>query len=122
MEPFGFVFGISRLMFLIVPLFIFGILAVTLLRGAKQWHRDEQSPRLTVEAKVVSKRTDYHRGMNTGNNMHTAARTSYYATFEFESGDRMELELQGNEYGMLVEGDKGKLTFQGSRYLGFQRM
>ena len=122
MEPFGFVFGISRLMFLIVPIFIFGILAVTLLRGAKQWHRDEQSPRLTVEAKVVSKRTDYHRGMNTRNNMHTAASTSYYATFEFESGDRMELELQGNEYGMLVEGDKGKLTFQGSRYLGFQRM
>ena len=48
--------------------------------------------------------------------------TNYYVTFEVESGDRMELELQGHEYGLLVEGDKGKLTFQGTRYLGFERM
>ncbi|MBO5258463.1 MAG: DUF2500 family protein, partial [Clostridia bacterium] len=25
-------------------------------------------------------------------------------------------------YGMLVEGDKGYLTFQGTRYLGFERI
>ena len=27
----------------------------------------------------------------------------------------------GSDYGMLVEGDIGKLSFQGTRYLGFQR-
>ena len=26
-----------------------------------------------------------------------------------------------SDYGMLVEGDIGKLSFQGTRYLGFQR-
>ena len=30
--------------------------------------------------------------------------------------------VTGQEYGMLVEGDKGYLTFQGTRYLGFERI
>ena len=42
-------------------------------------------------------------------------------SFEVESGDRMEFELRGSEYGLLAEGDLGKLTFQGTRYLGFER-
>lgn len=45
----------------------------------------------------------------------------YYVTFEVESGDRMELHVPGREYGQLAEGDKGKLSFQGTRYLGFER-
>lgn len=47
--------------------------------------------------------------------------TTYYATFQVESGDRMELEVDDSDYGMLVEGDTGKLSFQGTRYLGFER-
>ena len=47
--------------------------------------------------------------------------TTYYVTFEVKSGDRMELPVQGHEYGMLVEGDFGELSFQGTRYLGFER-
>lgn len=49
------------------------------------------------------------------------SRTHYYVTFEVESGDRMELGMDGPAFGMLAEGDRGKLTFQGTRYLGFQR-
>ena len=36
-------------------------------------------------------------------------------------GDRMELHVAGHEFGMLIEGDRGNLTFQGTRYLGFER-
>ena len=42
-------------------------------------------------------------------------------TFQVESGDRMELSVNGPEYGMLAEGDVGELTFQGTRYLSFER-
>ena len=42
-------------------------------------------------------------------------------TFQVESGDRIELNVSGPEYGMLVEGDRGDLSFQGTRYLGFER-
>ena len=34
----------------------------------------------------------------------------------------MELRVSGSEFGLLVEGDYGKLTFQGTRYLGFERI
>ena len=32
-----------------------------------------------------------------------------------------EFLVSGTEYGMLAEGDSGELTFQGTRYLNFQR-
>ena len=47
--------------------------------------------------------------------------TSYYATFEAESGDRLELQVSDYEYGQLAEGDRGKLTFQRKRFLKFER-
>ncbi len=30
--------------------------------------------------------------------------------------------MRGTDYGMLAEGDRGRLTFQGTRFLGFERM
>ena len=35
--------------------------------------------------------------------------------------DRLELCVSGGEYGLLAEGDVGELTFQGTRYLSFER-
>ena len=46
---------------------------------------------------------------------------TYHVTFEVESGDRMELKVSRSEYGMLVIGDSGRVSFQGTRYLGFER-
>ena len=51
----------------------------------------------------------------------TSTFTSYYVTFQVESGDRMEFEVDGSDYGLLVQSDIGKLSFQGTRYLGFER-
>ena len=56
-----------------------------------------------------------------GANGHHHTSTTYYVTFQVESGDRMELHMSGQEYGMLVKGDEGMLNFQGTRYLGFER-
>jgi hypothetical protein len=47
--------------------------------------------------------------------------TWYYATFELETGERIEFSMGGKEYGMLAEGDDGTLSYQGTRYRGFQR-
>ena len=44
-----------------------------------------------------------------------------FVTFQIESGDRMELNVAGHAFGMLIEGDRGNLIFQGTRYLGFKR-
>lgn len=116
----NFIFSIVPLLFIVVFMFVFGVVVYTFIRSIKQERNNNQSPRLTVEAKVVTKRTSFYRSAGTN---HTVGHghTSYFVTFEVKSGDRMELQVQGYEYGMLVEGDFGELTFQGSRYLGFQR-
>jgi hypothetical protein len=77
-----------------------------------------------VPATVVAKRTNvsHHHHNHGGTGMHhTTHSTTYYVTFQVESGDRMELHVAGHEFGMLIEGDRGDLTFQGTRYLGFER-
>ncbi|WP_330601554.1 DUF2500 domain-containing protein [Holdemanella porci] len=60
--------------------------------------------------------------LSSAHGFHTTTSTSYYVTFLVESGDRIELCVSGTEYGMLVEGDTGRLTFQGTRYLSFERI
>ena len=119
----GFGFQIYQIMFLIVFGIAMSSVLMTTIRSIKEWNKNNHSPRLTVPVIVVTKRTDVsrrrHRGANGHHHHHTS--TTYYATFEVESGDRMELQLEGFEYGLLVEGDKGKLSFQGTRYLGFER-
>lgn len=125
MMGFGF---FDSFMFYIFPIMIMfvviiGVIITNVARGAKQWNKNNNSPVLTVDAKVVSKRTDvsHHMHNTANNNNHHSSSTWYYVTFEVESGDRIELSMTGQEYGMLVEGDTGRLTFQGIRYKGFQR-
>ena len=116
-------FDLFQILFLLVFGLAVGILLVSLIRGARQWNKNNQSPRLTVSARVVAERADVSRRRNLDSDRmaHTSSYTTYYVTFEVESGDRLELTMDGSQYGLLVEGDRGNLTFQGTRYLGFQR-
>ncbi|MBR5306594.1 MAG: DUF2500 domain-containing protein [Oscillospiraceae bacterium] len=112
------------IMFTIVFIIVIGTFIDTAIRGIGQWNKNNNSPRLTVPATVVTKRTNvtrhHHGGTNGHHHHHTS--TTYYVTFQVESGDRMELHVSGAEYGMLAEGDNGRLTFQGTRYHGFERI
>lgn len=125
----GFGFGNSPFgggMFSTFFYLVFGIIAVfiifSLVKGFSQWSHNNKQPVLTVPSRIVSKRTDvsHHNHTDNGNAHHTST-TTYYVTFEVESGDRMEFRVNGQEFGQLAEGDQGKLTFQGTRYLGYER-
>ena len=109
-----FMFSIPFLMFTVV--FI-----VILVKIIGQWHNNNQSPRLTVPAVVVAKRGHTTHHHDAGNLSHSHSSTTYYVTFQFESGDRLELHVPHSQFGYLVEGDRGALTFQGTRFLGFER-
>ena len=115
---FGFGFDLFQIMFFLVFFIVMATFIATFVKGISQWNKNNHSPRLTVDAAVIAKRTNHTRHHN---NHHHHTSTSYFVTVEVESGDRMELQMQGHEYGLLIEGDKGKLTFQGTRYLGFER-
>lgn len=120
---FAFDFMFSIIFVLMVASFVYAF-----VKNIKQSHKNNKSPRLTVDAEVASKRIDvtHHSHANAGDatgahGYHTTSSTDYYVTFQVESGDRIEFSLSSYEYSMLVEGDCGKLSFQGTRYLGFER-
>jgi len=118
MQSFYFFNTIFPIMFLLV----FGIIIFNILRGVKEWHNNNQQPVLDVPAKVVSKRNHISRSSSNHNGHHHGhTRTTYYVTFEVESGDRMELHVPSKDFGLLAEGDIGKLTFQGTRFHKFER-
>ncbi len=119
--------GFSTLMTVLIGVFV--VLAVWAIgRGLYVWNKNNHSPRQTGNARVVTKRmkvsglchsmsgniTDRH-------GFHSSASTRYFATFELEDGQRLEFSVNDSEYGMLAEGDQGQLSFQGTRYLGFDR-
>ena len=111
-EGFGFIFSIFPILFLVVFAFVIGVFIYVLTKNASHERKNNNSPKLTTEATVVTKRT-HVRGDH--------AHTTYFATFQFESGDRLELEIPRDRFGYLVEGDTGKLHFQGTRFLDFER-
>lgn len=115
-------FTLFEILFPIMFLLVFGVIAVNVIKGIGEWSSNNKQPILNVEAKVVAKRTNTSRHRNNHNgHMHTSTSTTYYITFQVQSGDRMEFRVPGKEYGMIVEGDRGNLVFQGTRYHAFDR-
>ena len=112
--------------FFLMFAFVFVMIIYTAVKGFREKRENDASPVLEVAATVVTKRADTSRTahQNMAGEIPTTSFTShttYYATFQVKSGDRMEFTVSGAEYGQLAEGDSGVLTFQGTRYVGFTR-
>ena len=114
-------FAMFEAVFGIMFVLVIGVFVVSIVRGISEWNKNNHSPRITVPVTVVSKRTHVSRRHHAVNHHHSHTSTNYYVTFQLASGDRMEFHIPDTEYGFLVEGDKGNLSFQGTRYLGFER-
>ena len=52
------------LMFSIFPLIVIVLFVVVLVRGLREWSRNNASPRLSVPATVVTKRRAHHHNAN----------------------------------------------------------
>lgn len=93
--------GVGLLMF-------FGIIGVAVFYII----RNNRKPKLTVSAIVVGKRKSSHR---------KASDRHYFVTFQVESGDRIEFWVTSYDYSELRQDDCGILTFQGTRFIGFEK-
>jgi hypothetical protein len=113
-------FSLFPYFFGIIFVIVIGVFITTAIKGISQWRKNEQSPELSVPAIVRGKRTNVNSSTH-GENHHSRTRTTYYATFEYESGDRQEFHLSDSEYAQIAEEDLGILTFKGTRFLGFER-
>ncbi len=94
---------------------LFVVIGLVLFKLISQWNKNNHAPRLTVAATVVAKRSHTTHSDD-------SSHTRYYATFQFESGDRLEMRVPRGEFGVLVDGDRGNLTLQGTRYISFERI
>lgn len=103
-------------MFIFVAIFVFviGKILFTIGSGVNEWASNNAQPQRCDDAEIVAKRTEVSGGQK-------STSTTYYATFELVGGVRKELEVDGDEYGQFAEGDAGRLTHQGTRFLGFVR-
>ncbi|MFB5676096.1 DUF2500 domain-containing protein [Paenibacillus terreus] len=110
------------LMGTVFPVFFVMILGIIILSAGKEvlgWKRNRTEPVLTVSSRIASRRMYIQQRQL--DDASPATKTLYYITFEVESGDRLEFKVNGEQYGMCSEGDSGRLTFQGTRYIGFER-
>ena len=89
-------FMLFEFMFPIIFVIVFGMIIFQFVTGIGTWHKNNQSPRLSVSATVVAKRENvsHHSHPNGGDpsgahGYHTTSSTSYYVTFQVESGDRL---------------------------------
>ena len=95
---FGIGFGMFEVIFTLMFFLVFGTFIFVFVKGIREWNKNNHSPKLTVDATIVSKRnhTSHHH-----HNNHVSHSTSYYVTFQVESGDRMEFHVGSTAYGML---------------------
>jgi len=106
-------------MFIGTPTFLmielgFGLLTFLGMIGIVIFYiiRNNRQPKLQVSATVVTKRTSNHT---------KATDRHYFVTFQVESGDRIEFWVTSFQYSELKQDDCGILTFQGTRFIGFEK-
>lgn len=95
---------------------IVGMILFVIISAIKTWSSNNAAEIITKYAKVVSRRIHVWGGSGD-----SSANTSYYITFEFEDDSRKEFQINSQKYGLIIEGDQGHITFQGTRFVEFKR-
>ena len=113
------VFGAFPAIFVLFFVVVLGVILFAVVKGVSQWSYNNAQPIQSLPAQMVTKRTDTSGGGST--DAMNRVNTYYYATFDIEGSQRQEFSVSGHEYGLLAEGDRGTLAFQGTRYKGFAR-
>ncbi len=116
-SPTGIMFQIMPVFMGVVFLIVFGVIIYRTINFAIQKTKDKEN----IGAKVINKRENIRRrSTNSRSSMHTSI--TYYATFELEDNRRVEYTIPSNKIGLIVEGDTGTLTYQGTLFVGFTRV
>jgi len=118
-------FGIDFAVVIIAVIFIGSILGLVFaISLAPFGGLYNVSPIFTVKAAFIHKRelTLHYEPHNAKPSNKDLFRTFYYAYFELESGNIIQLRLKEDECLSLVIGDFGRLTYQGVRFKKFERV
>ncbi|WP_226000184.1 DUF2500 domain-containing protein [Paenibacillus sp. BJ-4] len=100
---------------------VFGIIALLMIIGIGKTIgaglSNQAAELIQRPCKVVDKRTRVRGGSGD-----FSASTYNYITFEFDGGERKELEVKDRDFGMIVIGDRGEHHYKGTRFVEFVRI
>ena len=111
---------------------VFVLVGITILfslvKAIRDWKYNQSQPILTVAARVVAKKADVTRGIrpNLARIEHDkfmaryAQTVKYYLAFILEDGQQLKFRVKRKEFDRIEKEDAGKLTYQGTRFLGFK--
>jgi hypothetical protein len=97
-----------------IIIIILGIFLFVIFPRIIKWFRNNSADLIETQAKIISRRTNVSSRM-------FGTSTWYYITFDLDEMRRLELRVTGNQFGLIVDGDHGKVTFKGTRFISFKR-
>ncbi|MGG4220685.1 DUF2500 domain-containing protein [Paenibacillus jamilae] len=107
--------------FNVIFFIVFGLIAFVIITGIVKTIgaglSNQAAEQIQRSCKVVDKRTRVRGGSGD-----FSASTDYFITFEFDGGERKELEVRDTDCGMIVIGDRGEVHYKGTRFLEFVRL
>ena len=74
----------------------------------------------TVDAMIVRKRqscTQHHHGAEIFTDHE---KMNYFITFQFDKNTRVELQVKEYHYDLLFDGERGRLTYRGKKFIRFR--
>lgn len=112
-----------QIMVLILILLFIGFIIYLNIKEITKYRRTNKQPILTVPATALTKRTQFiHHVHQYEIHLYYPASIFYYVTFELENGEQIEFEMSRIEFKQIVEGEAGRLTYQGNEFLEFTRI
>lgn len=132
-DSFDSTFQVMQTLFIVIFVVVLGLIVLATIRALRQRAANNAAPEVSAAARVADKRIELSGGGSTSQpsvNVDGTYSTTlssgtisqrHLVTFEQASGERFELEVPANEYGLLVVGDEGSVSMKGTRYLGFTR-
>ena len=112
--------SIMIIAFIVIFILAFIFIIINIFTAPHLPKIDRNAPIDTIKAKVIAKRTDIS-GSHFHNDNLNMINTHYYVTFELYNKERKEFIVDSNNYGLLIEGDEGMLTYQGIIFKSFDR-
>ena len=108
--------------FIVMFTIVIGLIAVIVVH---QWIKDKRSPRVVTMATIADKPIKKQRvrtRLSSGFGYRVHYMNIYYVVFDLEGGERLELQVSKVKYNKLKKGAIGKLTFQGKKYIDFEKI
>ncbi len=108
--------------FIVMFSIVIGLIAVIVVH---QWIKNKRSPRVVTLATIADKQIQKQRirrpRTSSAPGMYTHIMYIYYVIFDLEGGEHLKLQVSKVKYNKLKKGTRGKLTFQGDKYISFEQ-